>query len=65
MLGVKFTMPQRYVSHRWLSVYDVTMNTHRMFDALAIFFTIHGSLPWALPFLSRSVHLYGSLIKTS
>lgn len=48
MLGVKFTMPQRYVSHRWLSVNDVTMNTHRMFDALAIFFTIHGSLPWAL-----------------
>lgn len=37
MLGVKFTMPQRYVSHRWLSVY-VTMNTLRMFDALAIFY---------------------------
>lgn len=42
MLGVKFTMPQRYVSHRWLSVYDVTMNTHRMFDALAIFLLFMG-----------------------
>ncbi|XP_062595254.1 uncharacterized protein LOC134256589 [Saccostrea cucullata] len=38
MLGVKFTMPQRYVSHRWLSVYDVTMDTLRMFDAFAIFY---------------------------
>lgn len=42
MLDVKFTMPQRYVSHRWLSVYDVTMNTHRMFDALAIFLLFMG-----------------------
>ena len=38
MLNVKYTMPQRYVSHWWLSVYDVTLDTLRLFDALTVFY---------------------------
>ena len=38
MLGIKFTMPQRYISHRWLSVYDVTIDMLRMFDAYTLFY---------------------------
>lgn len=32
VLGIKFTNPQRYVPHRWLSVYDVTVDTIRLFE---------------------------------
>ena len=45
MLNVKYTMPQRYVSHRWLSVYDVALDTLRLFDALTVFY---------FPFLTES-----------
>jgi len=38
MLNIKYAMPQRYVSHRWLSVYDVTLDTLRLFDALTVFY---------------------------
>ncbi|KAK6167395.1 hypothetical protein SNE40_021431 [Patella caerulea] len=41
MLQIKYTMPQRYVSHRWLSVYDVTLDTLRLFDCMTIFY-----FPW-------------------
>ena len=38
MLGVKYTMPQMYVPHRWLSIYDVTVYTLRLWDALTLFY---------------------------
>lgn len=38
MLNIKYTMPQRYVSHRWLSVYDVALDTLRLFDCLTVFY---------------------------
>ncbi|XP_071506624.1 uncharacterized protein [Diadema antillarum] len=37
-LAIKGTMPERYVSHRWLSVYDVSVDTERMWDAYIIFY---------------------------
>jgi hypothetical protein len=37
-VGIKFTMPERYVSHRWLSVYDVTVDTMRLWDVYQIFY---------------------------
>ena len=38
MLNIKFTMPERMVPHRWLSMYDVTVSTLRMMDPLSIFY---------------------------
>ncbi|XP_052795810.1 uncharacterized protein LOC128228504 [Mya arenaria] len=38
LLDVKFTMPERYVSHRWLSCYDVAVNTKRMSDVHKVFY---------------------------
>lgn len=37
VLGIKPTMPERYVPHRWLSVLDVTLDTMRLFDALTLY----------------------------
>ena len=38
LVGVKYTVPQRYVATRWLSVYDVAVDTLRMLDALTLFY---------------------------
>ena len=38
ILGIKYTMPQEYISHRWLSVYDTAVDTLRLFDALTVFY---------------------------
>ena len=38
LLGVKFTMPERFISHRWLSCYDVSVGTIRMWDPLTVFY---------------------------
>lgn len=38
ILGIKYSIPQRFVSHRWLSVYDVTVDTNRLFDAATVFY---------------------------
>ena len=38
LLSMKFTMPERFLSHRWLSCYDVTVSTLRMMDAFIVFF---------------------------
>lgn len=46
--NVKYTMPQRYVCHRWLSVYDVTLDTLRLLDCLTLFY-----LPWISGSLSE------------
>jgi hypothetical protein len=38
LLGVAYTMPERYVSHRWLSSLDVAMDTSRLFEAYTMFY---------------------------
>lgn len=38
LIGVPYTMPQRYVPHRWLSAYDVTLSNLRMMDAMTSFY---------------------------
>lgn len=38
LIGVKYTVPQRYISHRWLSVYDVALDHVRLSDALILFY---------------------------
>ena len=37
IMGVKFTMPERFISHRWLSAYDLAISTLRLYDAYFIF----------------------------
>ena len=37
-LGVKYTMPERYVPHRWLSVFDVSVDTSRLMQAYIVFY---------------------------
>lgn len=46
--NVKYAMPQRYVSHRWLSVYDVTLDAMRLLDCLTLFY-----FPWISESLSE------------
>lgn len=36
--GVRFTMPQRFIPHRWLSAYDRSMDTARLLDAYLLFY---------------------------
>ncbi|XP_077418071.1 uncharacterized protein LOC144049225 [Vanacampus margaritifer] len=38
LTGITFTMPERFVSHRWLSNYDVSMSTLRLMDVFTIFY---------------------------
>lgn len=38
ILDVKFTMPERHISHRWLSAYDITLDTLRMWDCHKVFY---------------------------
>lgn len=45
ILQIKYTMPQNYVSFRWLSVYDAAQDFLRMLSALTLFY---------FSFLSRS-----------
>ena len=33
LLGLKFTMPECLITHRWLSAYDLTISTLRIIDA--------------------------------
>ncbi|XP_052234163.1 uncharacterized protein LOC127846705 isoform X2 [Dreissena polymorpha] len=36
LIGIKFTMPEQFVSHRWLSCYDVAVNTKRLMDVYRV-----------------------------
>lgn len=38
MFGVKATLPKRYVSHRWLSTYDIAVDTTRLLPVLVAFY---------------------------
>ena len=37
-IGVKFTMPERHISHRWLSAYDRSLDVLRMWDCYKLFY---------------------------
>ena len=39
ILGVTFTMPERFLSHRWLSCYDVAVSTSHLWDSYKLFYT--------------------------
>ena len=36
LLRVSYTMPQRFVPHRWLSCYEIALSTLRMMDVLTV-----------------------------
>ena len=38
ILGVKYTMPEEYAPHRWLSIYNVTVDGKRMLDPLLVMY---------------------------
>lgn len=38
ILSVKYTNPEQYIPHRWLSVYDVAVDTLRLLDAYTLFY---------------------------
>ena len=38
ILSIKFTKPERFLSHRWLSAYDVSTGTLRMWEAYRVFY---------------------------
>ena len=38
IINIKFTMPERFLSHRWLSAYEVSSSTIRMWDAYRILY---------------------------
>lgn len=37
-LNIKYTMPQNFISFRWLSAYDCVSDLHRLHDALLVFY---------------------------
>ena len=38
LIGVKFTVPERFINHRWLSAYDTAVSTCRLWDAHQVFY---------------------------
>jgi len=38
MVGIKFTIPERFLNHRFLSAYNLAADTLRLLDALTIFY---------------------------
>ncbi|KAL5010546.1 hypothetical protein ScPMuIL_012851 [Solemya velum] len=40
LLGLKFTMPARFLGHRWLSCYDVSVSTLLMMDVFEVFYQV-------------------------
>ena len=38
LVDIKFTMPERFISHRWLSCYDVSVSNLLKLDAYSIFY---------------------------
>ena len=38
LLCVKFTVPERFVPHRWLSAHDLAVSTIRLLDVLKVFY---------------------------
>ena len=42
VIGIKFTMPEYHISHRWLSAYDRSLDILRLWDGYKLFY--HGFL---------------------
>lgn len=38
ILNTKYTMPQNFISFRWLSIYDAAQDFSRLFNALTVFY---------------------------
>uniref|UniRef100_A0A8W8NXF2 Uncharacterized protein n=1 Tax=Magallana gigas TaxID=29159 RepID=A0A8W8NXF2_MAGGI len=38
ILGIKFTTPEKFVSHRWMTCYDIAAGTLRLWDAYYVFY---------------------------
>jgi len=38
ILGIKYTMPERFIMHRWLSSYDVSVSTLRLMNPYLVFY---------------------------
>ena len=38
IIGVKYTMPERFLGHRFLSAHTLAVDTHRLFDAFTLFY---------------------------
>ena len=36
LLGIKYTTPERFLEHRWLSAYDVALSTEILMDAYIV-----------------------------
>ena len=58
IIGLKFTMPERFISHRWLSVYDTTVSNHRLMDAYTIFYYSFLTKDDKVLYVSHIAHIY-------
>ena len=38
LLNISFTVPERFISHRWLSCYDCALSSLRLWDAYQVFY---------------------------
>ena len=38
LMGISFTMQERFITHRLLAVYDLSLSTYRLLDAYKIFY---------------------------
>lgn len=38
IIGVKYTMPERFLGHRFLSAHTLAVDTQRLFDAFTLFY---------------------------
>lgn len=38
ILNIKYTMPQNFISFRWLSIYDAARDLSRIFNVLVVFY---------------------------
>lgn len=59
-LHLQFTMPENYVSFRWLSVYNVAQDFSRMLDAFMVFYFSFLETSEKLEFLHLIVKIYKS-----
>ena len=60
-MNIKFTAPENYVPHRWLSVYDCALGTMRLFEVLMVMY--YGFLPANMKPIYREV--LNSIVKNA
>lgn len=61
LLSIRYTMPERYVPTRWLTVYDVAIDTLRLMDAYTLFYYSFLPADERLPFMRHCVEIYSRL----